>query len=108
MIGDRELDLLKERNSTRWLSDMLWEAAGKAGLQGIFSPVESYIEDDHIAFLDAGMAALDLIDLNYGPGNSYWHTEADTMDKLSAESLEKTGRLVLTLLPMIQQKFGGH
>ncbi len=105
MIGDRNLDILKERNSTRWLSDLAWSAAEQAGLQNIFSPVETYIEDDHIPFLDAGIPSLDLIDYNYGPGNSYWHTESDTMDKLSADSLEKVGRLVLNLLSMLQRKF---
>ncbi len=108
MIGDRDLDLAKERNSTRWLSDMIWEAAGRAGLQGIFSRYETVIEDDHIPFIDVGIPAVDLIDLDYGPGNSYWHTEADTLDKISAESMEKVGRLVLEVLPMLQRKFSGR
>ena len=108
MVGDRNLDIMKERNSTPWLSEMVWTAAGQAGLQSIFSSVESYVEDDHIPFLDAGIASVDLIDLNYGPGNSYWHTEEDTLDKVSAESMEKTGRLVLHLLPMLQEKFAAR
>lgn len=105
MIGDRNLDLAKEHNSTRWLSDMVWEAAGRAGMQGLFSRFETAIEDDHIPFLDAGIPSVDLIDLDYGPGNSYWHTDADTLDKVSAESMEKVGRLVLEVLSMLQRKF---
>lgn len=108
MVGDRDLDIMKERNSTPWLSELVWAAAGEAGLRGIFSSAESYVEDDHIPFLDAGIACVDLIDLNYGPGNSYWHTEADALDKLSAESMEKTGRLVLHLLPLLQEKFASR
>ncbi len=108
MIGDRNLDLARERNSTRWLSDLVWEAAGRAGLQGILSQYETAIEDDHIPFLDAGIPSVDLIDFDYGPGNSYWHTDADTLDKLSAESMEKVGRLVLEVLPMLQHKFSGQ
>ena len=106
MIGDRDLTLLREAHSTAWLRAMALEAAAKAGLGDIFSRYEAAIEDDHIPFLDAGIPSLDLIDLDYGPGNTYWHTESDTLDKLSPESLEKAGRLVLTLLQLLQQKFG--
>lgn len=108
MVGDRDLEIMKERNSTPWLNELVWIAADEAGLRGILSSAESYVEDDHIPFLDAGIACVDLIDLNYGPGNSYWHTEADTLDKISAESMEKTGRLVLHLLPLLQEKFKSH
>ena len=47
----------------------------------------AYIEDDHVPFLEAGIDAADLIDFDYGPSNSYWHTAGDTVDKLSAQSL---------------------
>jgi len=104
MIGDSNLDILKDSHSTRWLSDLIWGTAAKSGLSDILSPVQTYIEDDHVPFLDAGIACVDLIDLNYGPDNSYWHTEADTLDKISAESLDKTGKLVLAVLPLIQKK----
>jgi glutaminyl-peptide cyclotransferase len=46
---------------------------------------------------------VDIIDFDYGPGNSYWHTQEDTLDKLGAESLEKIGRLVLAMLPQLQK-----
>ncbi len=106
MIGDKDLALIRETHSSPWLRSLAIEAANKAGLSDIFTRYESAIEDDHIPFLDAGIPSLDLIDLDYGPGNSFWHTDADTLDKLSPESLEKTGRLVLTLLQLIQQKEG--
>lgn len=104
MIGDRKLDILKERHSTPWLSDLVWETAAKLGLKEILSPVETQVEDDHLPFLDAGIPCVDLIDLNYGPNNSYWHTEADSLDKLSAESLDKTGKLVLGVLSALQKR----
>jgi len=108
MIGDRNLDLARELHSTSWLIDIVQQAAAKAGLADIFARLETYIEDDHIPFLDVGIPAIDLIDFDYGPGNSYWHTEEDTLDKLSVESLERTGRLVLTLLPMLQTRLAGR
>jgi hypothetical protein len=45
--------------------------------------------------------AIDLIDFAYGsaPGlNDYWHTPADTLDKLSAESLDLFGRVVARMV----------
>jgi glutaminyl-peptide cyclotransferase len=104
MIGDRNLDLIKDSNSTPWLINLVWEAAAKAGLNGILSPYEGGIEDDHLPFLDAGIPSVDIIDLDYGPNNSYHHTVQDTLDKVSVESLDKTGRLVLTFLPMLEER----
>lgn len=56
------------------------------------------VTDDHIAALNIGIPAIDIIDIRYGPGaeafEGYWHTHEDTPDKVSAESLETVGRLV--------------
>jgi len=104
MIGDKDLDIMKETNSTRWLMDLVWETANKNGLRGILSPIQAAIEDDHLPFLDVGIPCVDIIDLDYGPGNSYHHTLEDTLDKVSPESMEKTGKLVLALLPALQKK----
>lgn len=57
--------------------------------------------DDHLPFLDAGIDAVDLIDFEYGPGNRYWHSPFDTLDKLSAESFQKVGETSLLALPRI-------
>ena len=104
MIGDRNLDILKESHSTRWLSDLVWETAAKIGLQGILSKYAGAVEDDHLPFLEAGIPSVDIIDLNYGPGNSFHHTTADTLDKVSPESMEKVGRLVLAVLGELQKR----
>jgi Peptidase family M28 len=105
MIGDKNLDLYKEMNSSRWLSDLFWRTAVEIGLRDILSNYAAAMEDDHIPFLRAGIDSLDLIDFNYGPENSFWHTDADTLDKLSPESMEKVGRLVLAGLAKLETKF---
>ncbi len=104
MLGDRDLDILKESHSTRWLSDLVWKTAGRIGLEGILSRYQGAVEDDHIPFLDAGIPSVDIIDLNYGPGNSFHHTEADSLDKISPESMEKAARLVLAVLDELQKR----
>jgi glutaminyl-peptide cyclotransferase len=106
MIGDKNLDILKESHSTRWLSDLVWETAAKMGLQGILSKYPGAVEDDHLPFLDVGIPSVDIIDLNYGPGNSFHHTTADSLDKVSPESMEKVGQLVLAVLKELQARPG--
>jgi len=104
MIGDKDLDIMYDTNSTKVLMDLVFETAKKEGLESILSRYVGQIEDDHIPFLDIGVPSVDIIDLNYGPGNSWWHTAEDTIDKISVESLEKTGRLVLALLSRLQKE----
>jgi len=103
MIGDKDLGIQYETNSTKALMDMVREAAKSEGLESILSQYRAAIEDDHIPFLGIGVPSVDIIDLDYGPAHSYWHTAEDTLDKISAESLEKTGRLVLALLSRLQK-----
>jgi Zn-dependent M28 family amino/carboxypeptidase len=104
MIGDKDLDIFYETNSTPWLMDLVWKTAAKIGLQSILSRIRTPVEDDHIPFLAAGIPSVDIIDLNYGPSNSYFHTPADTLDKISPQSMEKTGRLVLAVLQALQKR----
>ena len=87
MIGDADLSLLYEGYSTPWLRDLIVGVAHRLGYREQFPRgAPQYVEDDHVPFLRRGMPAVDLIDFEYGLYNRYWHTENDTLDKLSAES----------------------
>jgi hypothetical protein len=89
MIGDSDLNIFKERNSDPELTDEIWAVAESIGYGKQFIPEYKYsMLDDHTPFLEAGIPAVDLIDFDY----PYWHTIADTPDKVSAESLEAVGR----------------
>ena len=99
MIGDRNLRVLRESNSTPWLTDLLW-AAAKRLKRGEFVGEETAIEDDHLPFLDAGVPAVDIIDLDYPA----WHTEGDTLDKVSARSMQVVGEVLLAALPDIEKR----
>jgi hypothetical protein len=106
MIGDRDLQILEDMNSAAPLREMVWQIAERLGYGKHFLRNQSSIEDDHIPFLRRGVSALDLIDLDYGPGKSYWHTDKDTMDKLSAGSFEIVGRVVLETLQALERESG--
>lgn len=101
MIGDKNLDLLRDDESTRWLVDVVWETAHKIGYGKNFLKSESAYADDHIPFKEAGVPVIDIIDFNYGPNNSYWHTNRDTLDKVSGESVKIAGDVVIRSLPEI-------
>ncbi|MDR0994408.1 MAG: M28 family peptidase [Verrucomicrobiota bacterium] len=101
MVGDRELTITIPRNGTPWLIALAFEAAREEGVRRHFGLFDGGIGDDHMPFLDRGAPAVDLIDFRYGgaPGkNDYWHTPEDTMDKISAESLETVGRVTLRMV----------
>lgn len=99
MIGDKDLDLLRDDASTRWLVDVIWNTAQKIGHGEHFLKDESSYEDDHLPFKEAGVPVVDLIDFNYGPDNAYWHTNKDTLDKISGDSIKVIGDVVINALP---------
>ncbi len=101
MVGDRDLTLTVPRNSTPGLVSLAFAAARAEGVRERFQLYPYNIGDDHVAFFGRGVPAIDLIDFAYGsaPGlNDYWHTPADTLDKLSAESLDLVGRVVARMV----------
>jgi len=100
LVGDRHLNFRREANSTRWLTDVIWAAAKRRGYSDYFWPQETGIEDDHIPFLRAGVPAVDIIDLDY----TAWHTADDTLDAVSARSLQIVGDVILEALPQIERR----
>lgn len=98
MIGDADLNIYREKTSTASLSDEIWQTAADLGYSGQFINKEKYaMLDDQTPFLNRGFAAVDIIDFDY----PFWHTASDTLDKISANSLEVVGR---TLLAWLTQK----
>jgi Zn-dependent M28 family amino/carboxypeptidase len=104
MIGDRDLDLVYETTGTAWLRELVWKTADELGYARQFTRNAGYIGDDHHPFLAIGVPAIDLIDFNYGPQHRWWHTEEDTMDKLSAASLQAVGDVIIRALKKLEAK----
>ena len=95
MIGDRDLNIYREKTSDQGLTEDIWQTAESLGYAGQFINEEKYsILDDHLPFLEAGIPAIDIIDFDY----PYWHTLEDTRDKVSPESLSIVGNTLLTWL----------
>jgi Zn-dependent M28 family amino/carboxypeptidase len=98
MVGDSDQVFLREqysREAAPEVVERVWRTARGLGLRRQFPDRDTgYITDDHVPLIRAGIRAIDLIDIDY----PYWHTTADTPDKLSAQSLANVGRLALALL----------
>ncbi len=101
MIGDKELGVFQEKNSDVQLTQELWDAANHLGYDNYFKSELKYrIIDDHLPFIEKGIAAVDIIDFDY----PYWHTTKDTPDKISATSLKVVGNTILFWLRTIQEE----
>ena len=98
MIGDSGLGIVQELNSNAALRKLVWQVAAEKGYGKYFLDDTGTLEDDHVPFLKRGVPALDLIDFDYGPRNSFWHTDKDTIDKLSAHSFQVVGDVLLDLV----------
>lgn len=100
MIGDKDLNIYIERNSDPRLIKEIWGTARSLGYANHFISEPKYsLLDDHSPFLEAGISAIDIIDFDY----PYYHTTEDTIDKVSAESLEIVGNTVLYWLFQLEQ-----
>jgi Zn-dependent M28 family amino/carboxypeptidase len=104
MIGDADLDIQKDTDSTPWLSELVYQAASNLGYQSHFYKMQGQIGDDHGPFLKVGIPSVDIIDLDYGYNNVFWHTPQDTVDKLSPESLAIAGDVVLETIRLVNQR----
>ncbi len=107
MIGDKDLDIPQEGNSVQYAPEVVtrvWQVASDLGYSKYFlNQVGQPIIDDHVPFLKAGLHVIDCLDLDYGPHDAlhpdgYHHTLEDTMDKISAQSLQVAGDVAVALV----------
>ena len=103
MIGDADLNIDRDRNSTPWMEEVVYEAATRLGYQSHFFARDNQVTDDHIPFMQRGVPCADLIDFDYGYNNVFWHTPQDTVDKLSPKSLEIVGVVVLETISILDK-----
>ena len=109
MCGDKDLNIDRDSNSTPWLLDMLSVAAKNTGHSSSVFKNDTTVLDDHLPFKQRGVPVLDIIDLDYGPHTAsapegFHHTANDTLDKLSAHSLQISGDLFLEMIRLLDQR----
>jgi Zn-dependent M28 family amino/carboxypeptidase len=100
MIADRDLRIRRDLNSTRWLTDIVWDTARRLNQSSVFVSESTEIEDDHLPFVQAGVPSVDIIDLEYPA----WHTAQDTLDAVSARSLQTVADVLIASLPAIERR----
>jgi glutaminyl-peptide cyclotransferase len=106
MIGDANLGITRESNSTPWLENLVWSVAKNLGYSQYFLSTGMSVTDDHTPFLSRHIPSADIIDFDY----PYWHTTEDTLDKCSPHSLAIVGHVFLESIKALDQKFvsGAH
>ncbi len=107
LVGDKDLRIERDQYSDAWLYECFAAPARAAGLGKHVDGRREPIADDHVSFLEIGVPSVDLIDFRYGPGNSWWHSAEDTLDKCSANSLGVIGAIVLGGLPNVERRVVG-
>jgi glutaminyl-peptide cyclotransferase len=105
MIGQYNLSIQRQSNSPKWLTDIVWKTAARLGYKDIFVSQETQTQDDHDPFLERGVPALDVIDLDDYISAGYWHTPQDTLDKVSPRSVAIVGHVILESVDEVQKKF---
>jgi peptidase M28-like protein len=103
MIGDVDLNIDHDQNSTPWLEEVVYQAATRLGYQSHFFARDNQVSDDHLPFMQRGVPSADLIDFDYGYNNVFWHTSQDTVDKLSPKSLEIAGSTILETVSILDK-----
>jgi len=103
MIGDADLDIDRDMNSTQWVESVVYEAATRLGYQSHFFVRSNAISDDHLPFMSIGVPCADIIDIDYGYNNVFHHTVQDTVDKLSTKSLEISGTVILETVRILDK-----
>ena len=98
------MQIHRESDSTKWLTDLVWKTAASLGYGDIFLPVKSNVADDHQPFLSRGVPAVDIIDLDGYTNAGYWHTPQDTLDKVSPHSLAIVGYVILESVAELQKR----
>lgn len=91
MVGDKDLNIYMERNSDPEINDEIWGVAEKLGYSQFIPSYKYNLIDDHIPFINSGIKAVNIIDFDY----PYWHTRNDTVDKISADSLQLVGDTII-------------
>jgi Peptidase family M28 len=100
MVGDRSLGITLPADSPAAMARDIFAAAAALKLRDYFSYFDRDLIDDHVPLNAIGIPTLDIIDFDF----PWWHTEGDTIDKISAQSLQIVGSVALYYLAQFALK----
>ena len=100
MVGDRSLDVTFPADSPSEMARDIFAAAEALKLRSYFTYLDREMIDDHSPLNAIGIPTIDVIDFDY----PWWHTAGDTIDKISARSLQIVGSVALYYLSEVALK----
>ena len=105
LVGSKNFHAKRDSETSQWLQDIIWNTAARLGHSDVFlSEHADGMEDDHLPWKARKIPTVDILDLDYTTDVPYWHTEADTLDKLSPRSLQIVGDVIIASLPEIARR----
>ena len=105
MIGQKDLQIPRESNSTKWLTDLVWKTAARLGYGNVFISSESRYRGRSRAVSASRSSVRGHHRFRRIPSSTYWHTPQDTLDKISPRSLAIVGHVILESVAELQNKF---
>jgi glutaminyl-peptide cyclotransferase len=87
MVGQRSLKITLPMDSPAEMARDIFASAEALKLRSYFTYLDREMIDDHTPLNALGVPTIDLIDFSF----VWWHTADDTIDKLSAQSLQIVG-----------------
>jgi Zn-dependent M28 family amino/carboxypeptidase len=102
LVGGKNFHAKRDSATSQWLQDIIWDTAARLGHRDQFlSDHADGMEDDHLPWMARKIPTVDIIDLDYSNDVPYWHTEQDTLDKISPKTLQIVGDVIFASLPDI-------
>jgi glutaminyl-peptide cyclotransferase len=102
LVGGKNFHAKRDSDTSQWLQDIVWDTAAQLGHKDLFiSEHGDGMEDDHLPWKARKVPTVDIIDLDIAGDVSYWHTENDTLDKISPKTLQAVGDVIFASLPEI-------
>ena len=105
LVGGKNFHAKRDSETSQWLQDIVWDTAARLGHKDLFvSEHGDGMEDDHLPWKARKVPTVDIIDLDIAGDVSYWHTEQDTLDKISPKTLQAVGDVIFASLPEIAKR----
>jgi hypothetical protein len=105
LVGGKNFHVKRDSETSQWLQDIIWDTAARLGHKDMFlSEHGDGMEDDHLPWKARKVSTVDIMDLDIAGDVSYWHTEQDTLDKISPKTLQAVGDVIFASLPEIAKR----